>query len=420
MHLKFRYILLAVIVFAVIGGGLWLFSSRAQAATPPTLAVSGTIEAVQINVAAETGGRVTDVLAKEGDRVIAGQTLIRLDDTVLQAQIEQAQTTLAAAQAQREAAQASYDLLKAGAQSDQIAAAQQQVQVAAAQVAGAEAQLGEVKTSVRSADVAAAEAAVAQAAAQLKVARDNHDQTMKCYDYTRPGGSKDSVCPLLGTQEEQARAALNAAQQAYDAAQAQLKQVKAGATVHQVDAAQAQVTAAQAQQGMAQAQLDQLKAGARPEQIRAAQAAIDATQAQITAAQANVKMLQLQQSKLTLTAPASGAILVRTIQPGEVALPGTALLTIGQLDSLSIVVYVPEDQYGHIRLGQSAQVKVDSFPGEIFTATVTTISDQAEFTPRTAQTSEERATTVYAVKLAIDNAAGKLKPGMPADVTWQE
>ena len=420
MHLKFRTIILAVIALAIVGGGLWLFSTQAQAAAPDPLTASGTIEAVQINVASETGGRVTDVLAKEGERVTAGQTLVQLDDTLLQAQIEQAQTALAAAQAQHEAAQANYDLLKAGAQADQIAAAQQQVQAAAAQVSGAEAQLGEVKTSVRSADVAAAEAAVAQAAAQLKVARDNHDQTTKCYSYTKPDGKKDSVCPLLGTQEEQARAALNAAQQAYDAAQAQLKQVKAGATIHQVDAAQAQVAAAQAQQGMAQAQLDQLKAGARPEQLKAAQAALDAAAAQITAAQANVKLLQLQQSKLTLTAPANGAILARAIQPGEVALPGATLLTIGQIDSLSIVVYVPEDQYGHITLGQTAQVKVDSFPGETFTATVTYISDQAEFTPRNVQTSEERATTVYAVKLSIDNAAGKLKPGMPADVTWQE
>ena len=420
MHLKFRYIILVVVVLALVGGGLWLFSTQAQAAPPDSLTASGTIEAVQINVASETGGRVTDVLAKEGERVMNGQTLVQLDDSLLQAQIEQAQTALSAAQAQREAAQANYDLLEAGAQTDQIAAAEEQVRAAEAQVSGAEAQLGEVKTGVRSADVAIAEAAVAQAAVQLKVARDNHDETLKCYDYTKPDGKKGNVCPLLGTQEEQARAALNAAQQAYDAAQAQLRQVKAGATVHQVNAAEAQVAAAQAQQGMAQAQLDQLKAGARPEQLKAAQAAIDAAEAQITAAQANLKMIQLQQDKLTLTAPAEGVILARTIQPGEVALPGAPLLTIGQIDSLSIVVYVPENQYGHIKLGQTAQVKVDSFPGETFTATVSTISDQAEFTPRTVQTSEERAATVYAVKLAIDNAAGKLKPGMPADVTFQE
>ena len=65
-------------------------------------------------------------------------------------------------------------------------------------------------------------------------------------------------------------------------------------------------------------------------------------------------------------------------------------------------------------------MKVDSFPGETFTATVSQIADQAEFTLRTVQTAEERATTAYAVKLALDNAGGRLKPGMPADVTWSE
>ena len=57
MHLKFRYIILVVVVVAVVGGGWWLLSPRAQAATPTTLTASGSIEAVQINVASETGGQ---------------------------------------------------------------------------------------------------------------------------------------------------------------------------------------------------------------------------------------------------------------------------------------------------------------------------------------------------------------------------
>ena len=65
-------------------------------------------------------------------------------------------------------------------------------------------------------------------------------------------------------------------------------------------------------------------------------------------------------------------------------------------------------------------MKVDSFPNETFTAKVTRIADQAEFTPRNVQTAEGRATTVFAVKLAVDNAGGKLKPGMPADVYFED
>jgi HlyD family secretion protein len=81
---------------------------------------------------------------------------------------------------------------------------------------------------------------------------------------------------------------------------------------------------------------------------------------------------------------------------------------------------VPEDRYGEIQLGQQARVTVDSFPDENFEALVTHIADQAEYTPRNVQTAEGRRTTVFAVKLAVDNSAGKLKPGMPADVVFDQ
>ncbi len=61
---------------------------------------------------------------------------------------------------------------------------------------------------------------------------------------------------------------------------------------------------------------------------------------------------------------------------------------------------------------------VDSFPGEIFVATVSHIAEQAEFTPRNVQTVEGRTSTVFAIKLQVQDPAGKLKPGMPADVVF--
>ena len=61
---------------------------------------------------------------------------------------------------------------------------------------------------------------------------------------------------------------------------------------------------------------------------------------------------------------------------------------------------------------------MDSFPGETFPAKVTKIANQAEFTPQNVQTQEGRQTTVYAVELTVDNPDGKLKPGMPVDVTF--
>jgi HlyD family secretion protein len=100
--------------------------------------------------------------------------------------------------------------------------------------------------------------------------------------------------------------------------------------------------------------------------------------------------------------------------------PGSTLLTLGRLDELTITVYVPEDRLGEVAMGQVANVTVDSFPGETFTAAVTYISSQAEFTPRNVQTVEGRKNTVFAVKLKLGDTSGKLKPGMPADVTFSQ
>jgi len=111
-------------------------------------------------------------------------------------------------------------------------------------------------------------------------------------------------------------------------------------------------------------------------------------------------------------------VLSRTIEPGEVALPSTPLLTLARLDDLTMTVYIPEDRYGAISLGEEAQVRVDSFPGMTFPATVVHIADQAEFTPRNVQTAEGRRTTVFSVKLAVANPEGRLKAGMPSDVTF--
>ncbi len=113
-------------------------------------------------------------------------------------------------------------------------------------------------------------------------------------------------------------------------------------------------------------------------------------------------------------------ILSRNVEPGEYVQPGAAALTMGNISQLTITVYVPEDRYGQIHLGQQASVSVDSFPGEQFSGQVSYISDQAEFTPRNVQTVEGRSSTVYAVKLKVTDPQGKLKPGMPADVIFAQ
>lgn len=114
--------------------------------------------------------------------------------------------------------------------------------------------------------------------------------------------------------------------------------------------------------------------------------------------------------------PIDGVILERLVEPDEFVATGSTVLVVADLNALTLKIYVPEDRYGQIALGQAYAVTVDSFPAETFSGTVKFISDRAEFTPRNVQTTDSRKTTVYAVRLDLTAAGGKLKPGMPADV----
>lgn len=367
MHPNPRKILPVIILLALVGLGYWYFFGGGRVtADDGTLSASGTIEAVTVKVSPELGGRVLSVNVAEGDSVQTGQVLIQFDTTLLEAQRTQAQAAVTAAEAAHAAAQAGQ------------------------------------RAALSAADAAAANYDLLQAgpsAEQLRVTQTLVDKAQLAVE-----ALQESYADLSDTAKDTAsgkalKQQLDQAQASRDNAQAQYDLLAAGARVEQLAAAEAQMNAAKAQADVAQAQ-------------------VNATQGQVEAAQAAIEVLNVQIAKLTLKAPAAGVILARAIEPGEVASPGATLLIIGQLSELTLTVYAPEDRYGSITLGQTAAVAVDSFTGQKFTATVTHIADQFEFTPRNVQTVAGRKTTVFAITLTIANADGKLKPGMPADVNF--
>lgn len=150
-----------------------------------------------------------------------------------------------------------------------------------------------------------------------------------------------------------------------------------------------------------------------------AQAQLAAAEAGVESAQAALTLIDLQIERAEIRAPLDGTVLYRSVEPGELAVPGAPLIVLAQLDDLTITVFLPEDRYGEVDLGDQAEVEVDSFPDAIFSATVLRIADEAEFTPRNVQTAEGRRTTVFAIELRLDDPEGRLKPGMPADVYFE-
>jgi multidrug resistance efflux pump len=176
----------------------------------------------------------------------------------------------------------------------------------------------------------------------------------------------------------------------------------------QANAAESQYRIASAAVQLAQAHVDGLKMGATPEQIAA-------VEAQVGIAQAALDSLQVQSDKFTLLAPISGLVMERPVHVGEVALPGYPLMTLADLDNVTLTIFVPEDQLGRVQLGQAVSVTVDAYPGRTFMGEVSHIASEAEFTPKNVQTREERVNMVFAVKVKLPNTDHALKPGMPAD-----
>lgn len=152
------------------------------------------------------------------------------------------------------------------------------------------------------------------------------------------------------------------------------------------------------------------------QQMDAATAALDMAQAQFEQAGAALKTTETRLKDTVLYAPSDGLVLRKNVEAGETVGAGIPVLTIGDLESPWIKVYVQERKLGLIKIGQHASVRTDSYPGKIYPGKVTTISSEAEFTPKNVQTQEERVKLVFGVKIQVMNENGELKPGMPADV----
>jgi len=153
-----------------------------------------------------------------------------------------------------------------------------------------------------------------------------------------------------------------------------------------------------------------LSRGSRPEEIQAARAMRDR-------AVASADHISKRIDDCHVTAPTSGTVTLRSVEPGELVSPGMNLLRITHLEKVKLTIYVNAIQLGKIRLGQEAEVRIDAYDEVSFKGRVIYLSPVAEFTPKNIQTREERTKLVFAVRIEVLNPEGVLKPGLPADAT---
>ena len=355
-----RVIILLVAAAALAAAGLyggWFHRDT-------TLQGSGTVEARNIRVGSKVGGRIDKVLVREGDSVQPGQILITFDDKELQASLEQSR--------------ANAEKAKRGFRPEEIAEAR-----AAAAQAKADYELR--KNGYRQEDIASAQA-------DLDRAKADETRTHLDFDRYEALAKKDLV------------------------------------SKQQLDSAEANWKMALAQQQNARHKLDELQRGYRPEEIASAEARYHQSQAtleklehgnrreDVDLAKAGLSYDEARFRERQVVAPSAATVEVLDVRPGDLIAPNTPVATLLEKDQIYVRIYIPETEIGHVKIGQKAEVRVDSFPKTAFDGVVEQINQQAEFLPRNVQTREERVHQVIGIKIRINDPAGRVLAGMAADV----
>jgi HlyD family secretion protein len=137
-------------------------------------------------------------------------------------------------------------------------------------------------------------------------------------------------------------------------------------------------------------------------QIQGSRAALVEAKAAKQAAEAQVEQIEAMLNDSELHTPVSGRVEYKLVQPGEVVAAGGRLVTILDLSDVYMTIFLPTGAAGRVALGSDARIVLDSVPNAVFPATVSFVAAEAQFTPKTVETANEREKLMYRVKLAID------------------
>ena len=361
---------------------------------------------------------------------VAREQLAKARKGPRQQEVAQARAALERADQAVNAAQAQVDELRAGTRSQEIEQARAALQTARAQAAKAEKDAGRMRELFAQGVISADKLEQAETAAET--AREAVRSAQAALDKALEGPREQTI--------RAAEANLAQAQASRKQAREQLNLLEEGTRPEDIRAAEAGVDQAEGQVTAAQERLAALRAGPTEEQIRIARRQVDEAraalrtaqqrlgEAQVAREQAGVAGREAQRaeaaqdeasvslSKHLVTASSPGIVDSVNARRGEVMSPGSSLVTTIAPDDLWVTVFVPEPQMPQVKVGQDAIVEVDGYD-EQFPATVTWIAEDAEFTPKYVLTEAERTKLVYELRVRPENSEGRLKPGMPADVT---
>jgi len=382
-------IILPLLLIIVVG--VVVYRNYIRVGDDMSLRFSGNIEVTESQMSFQIPGRLQERLAEEGESVSNKQPLARLHNT---------DQTIGIAQTEANLAYVSSVLaeLEAGSRKEELDRTN-------AKVLQARHSLLELQNGSRIEDVEAAKAELDRAVAAEQSAVVKLNQAQRDYKrYTnlhKDGSVSDNIFESIQTLYSTSGNQVSEARGKTKSATERLSLLKAGPRIEQINRAEAALAEVEAEYAL-------IKAGPRVEKI-------DQARANVQIALASVQQARQQLKYAELIAPMDGVVLSVSAEPGEYLNPASPVLTLGNLDKPWLRAYVSEKVLGKIQLNQKVTVTTDSFPDKKYEGRVSFISSEAEFTPKTVQTFEERVKLVYRIKVALHNEDNELKPGMPAD-----
>ena len=379
--------IVVILIVLLVGVGLLVYYGQRKV-REGELYYSGTIEATQSHLAFQAGGRVLSVAVKEGAAVIKDQLLAELDPAEFQSRLEQAKANLEKSQKNREQAEALLRVFEQTLPAEQTRAE--------AGVRALASQLDEIKAGSRPQEIARANQATQSAVSVMEDAKKNVERYESLFQ--------------KGTVSEKER---DAVRLRYETALREYERSREASDLAREGSRAETIRTAEARLAEGQALLKQAKSNLV--RIEAARKDAEGARSLVAAAQAALDQTAIQLGYTRLTAPRAGVITSRSVEPGEVVTPGREVMTLSELATVDLKIFVDETEIGKVKPGQKAEVRVDTFPERTFAGTVTFISPEGEFTPKIIQTHKERVKLVYLVKVSIPNPTSELKSGMPAD-----
>jgi HlyD family secretion protein len=387
-----KRIVIVVFLILLVGVGCFVYVGQKEIQTQESY-YSGTIEATTSELSFQVNGGVAQVLVEEGARVVKDEPLALLDDSLYKARHDQSLANLDTARKNLRRMETVLELYQATLPAE--------VERAESAVAVIRSQLQELNAGYRKQEIERARLAYLEAKEVMEEAAKDKIRYERLYEKNIVSEKSRDVVILK-----------------YDSASKALKRARETFDMFQEGTRKETVRTAEAKLAEGKAALREAKMNLK--KIETAWQDVEQARSQIEVAESAVALAAINLDYTLLRAPFGGTVISRNVEPGEVVTSGREVLTLADLSTVHLKIFVDEQSLGKVKIGQKAEVRTDTFPDKIYKGRVSFISPQGEFTPKIIQTHKERVKLVYRVKISIPNPEGELKTGMPADAWLRE